>query len=292
MSEVLYPRYRAYIENRVELNDAIMALLAGSRLAGHTLSLTVGSEATLSELFPAVQHIRRFNLRSDVARELLNNADHYFASLALPYTLAVHEDFVMSTLDWLAQEGVQVTENGKPLRSWGRIRAWNMHEILFESLGEFPPEEWLQSFHVLRETRNCIIHAGGVIDDKLRGAIKEMGSNARSGWKSISLGTPEDIEKEAKVLLTAEHIFLVLAVTKHLGREINRHLQIRLGKPAWARIVVKDFQASTSKVPHSSSWRRALIGYARHRYGGIGLSAAQLEAAARAAGLWKGNADQ
>ena len=72
--EILFPEYRAYVASRIEVNNAMMALLAGSRLAAHTLTLTVGSTATLSQLFPAVEHVGRFDLRSDSARQLLNDA--------------------------------------------------------------------------------------------------------------------------------------------------------------------------------------------------------------------------
>lgn len=41
------------------------ALLAGSRWTAHTLSLTSGSTSPLWQLFPAVEHIQRFNMRPD-----------------------------------------------------------------------------------------------------------------------------------------------------------------------------------------------------------------------------------
>ncbi|MGV1009493.1 MAG: hypothetical protein ACOYBY_12895 [Dermatophilaceae bacterium] len=97
------------------------ALLVGSRLAAHTLSLTAGSTATLGQLFPAVDHIERFDMRSDVARDFLNNADHHIASVAVPYALATHEDFVKEMLALLKAEGRTLITHGK------RVKAWNMH---------------------------------------------------------------------------------------------------------------------------------------------------------------------
>lgn len=105
MPEILFRDYREYAASRVEVNNAMMALLAGSRLAAHTLSLTAGSNATLGQLFPAVEHIDRLNLRSDSARQLLQDADHHIASVAIPYALATHEDFVTDMLALVEGEG-------------------------------------------------------------------------------------------------------------------------------------------------------------------------------------------
>ena len=142
---------RDYYASRVEVNDAMAALLVGSRLAAHTLSLTAGSTATLGQLFPAVEHVARFNMRSDIARQYLNNADHHIASVAVPYALATHEDFVMAMLDFLKQEGRTLIRHGKP------IRAWNMHTVLFETCGATELEDWMQSFHVLRPRGNLVL---------------------------------------------------------------------------------------------------------------------------------------
>jgi hypothetical protein len=279
--DIPYPAYRNYVASRVEVNDAMTALLAGSRLAAHTLQLTAGSTATLAQLFPAVEHIGRFDLRSDVARGLLQNADYHIASVAIPYALATHEDFVMATLDFLRSEGRTLATHGK------RIRAWNMHAVLFETCGDTEPEEWIQSFHVLREMRNCITHAGGAVSQELRDAIANMGADARSGWERINLSKPpEDVEENGRLALTAEHVFSAFAVTKRLGREINALLGKELDGLTWGRLIVEDYAAESTKPRNSSQWRRSLVGYARKFYEGVPATEADLEAAARQVGVW------
>lgn len=282
MPDILFPAYRAYYANRVEVNDAMAALLVGSRLAAHTLSLTTGTSATLGQLFPAVEHIERFNMRSDVARDFLNNADHHIASVAVPYALATHEDFVMEMLDFLKAEGRTLATHGKP------VRAWNMHSVLFETCAECEPAEWIQSFHVLREMRNCITHVGGVASQKLRDAVADMGPDARSGWERLNPGARlEDIETDdGRLALTAEHVFTAFAVTKRLGREINALLGRELDGRTWARIAIRDYNSVTSKVKNSSSWRRSLVGYVRQYYAASNVSEADLETAARQIGVW------
>lgn len=282
MVEVLFPAYRAYDASRVEVNDAMAALLVGSRLAAHTLSLTAGSMATLGVLFPAVEHIERFNMRSDVARSLLDNADHHIASVAVPYALATHEDFIMEMLSFLEREGHTLQSDGRP------IKAWNMHSALFGTCGESEPAEWVQSFHVLREMRNCITHAGGLVSQRLRDAMADMGADARSGWARLNSGqNPEDMEDAGgRLALTAEHVFTAFAVTKRLGRDVNTILARELDALTWARVAVEDYNSVTSKLKNSSSWRRSLIGYVRQYYSALAISDTDLEAAARQLGAW------
>jgi hypothetical protein len=279
--EVLYPGYRAYVENRIKVNDAMTALLAGSRLAAHTLQLTAGSSMTLGQVFPAVEHIGRFNLRSDEARNFLLDADYHLASVAVPYALATHEDFVMSTLNLLTAHGRTLVTHGK------QVRAWNMHAVLFETVSVPEPDEWMQTFQVLRELRNCITHVGGSVSTRLRDAIVAMDSAARAGWERINLGLPpESIDQDGHLALTAEHIFSAFAVTKRLGREINTAIASELSKAEWATIAVDDFADQTTKPRNSSSWRRALLGFTRQHYPGLGILESELELAARARGLW------
>lgn len=281
MAEIQFASYRRYSSSRVEVNDAMMALLAGSRLAAHTLQLTAGSKATLAQLFPAVEHIGRFDLRSDNARKLLQDADYHVASVSIPYALAAHEDFVMGVLRLLESEGRTLLTQGK------QIRPWNMHTILFSSCNEAEPERWIHSFHVLREVRNCIIHDGGAVSERLLEAIANMGSDARSGWEQVNLGRPpEDLDSDGRLALTAEHIFTAFAVAKGLGREINAALAKALDGSSWARLAVQDFVATTTKPKNSTSWRRSLLGHSRHYYADAPFTEGDLEIAARQAGAW------
>ena len=282
VAEILFRTYRDYVDNRIEVNNAMMALLAGSRLAAHTLSLTVGSTTTLAQLFPAVEHIERFNLRSDSARQLLADADQHMASVAIPYALATHEEFVMDMLKLLSAEGRTLITHGK------QVKAWHMHSVLFETCRYAEPVEWMQTFHVLREVRNSIIHAGGAVDTRLTDAIDAMGPAARSGWSKLNLSTqPESlIGDNGRLALTAGNVFTAFALTKRIGREINAALGQELDESTWARVAVADFHDSTSKTRNSSGWRRSAVGFVRQYYGLAGIAEGDVEKAARDLGLW------
>ena len=220
-------------------------------------------------------------MRSDVARDDLNNAGHHIASVAVPYALLTHEDFLMGMLDFLTIEGRTLVRNGN------RVRAWNMHTVLFDTCSETEPQEWMQSFHVLREMRNCITHEGGGVSQPLLDAIANMGPAARVGWQRLNDNLPpEQIEQDGRLVLTAEHVFTAFAVTKRLGRAINAVLGREFDTLTWAREAVRDFASVTSKVKNPSGWRRSLIGYARQNYSAAAIPEAHLETVARDLGAW------
>lgn len=259
-----------------------MALLSGSRLAAHTLQLTVGSAATLGQLFPAVQHIGRFNLRSDEARALLQNADAHVASVAIPYALATHEAFVVEMTDLIKNTGTTLITGGKA------IKAWNMHTVFFGSCGWPEPLDVMEVFHVLREARNCVIHDRGRISPNLKLAVSAMGGVARIEWERLNQGEPPEAldQGDGRLALNAAHIFSSFAIAKKLGREINAALASHLSPANWAEMAVNDFAASTTRTRNSSQWRRAVLGHVREYYAQSGANEPDVEAAARALGYW------
>jgi hypothetical protein len=277
-SEVKFPEYRGYDELRNTANTAMMALLAGSRLASHTLALTVGSERTIAEIFPAVEHIRHFNLRTDVARQYLGTADSHLASMAITYALAIHEDFVLSVIGFANNHGVAVS----PLRP----KAWNMHTVLFGALAYQASGEWSECFHLLRHMRNCVVHAGGRAQPELVAHVSSMSGAAIQRWQDLNDQLPTDVVQNGAIVLIARHILSALAVIKKLGREINAGLASAISTSEWAKICVEDYMLVTSKLRNSASWRRSLIGYANFFYNPLQLSDSDLETAARQMGVW------
>lgn len=281
MSEVRYPDYRQYDAMRNTVNTSIMALLAGSRLANNTLALTDGSSRTLGEIFPAVEHIKRFNLRTDVAREFLSSADTHLATMAITYVLAVHEDFVMSTITLVRSQGITVSAPNRR-----GIKAWNMHSTLFAALNYQPTTQWVEAFHTLRLMRNSVIHAGARAQPDLISHLAQVSTSGTQLWHRLNHQAPSAIVQNGVVTLVAQHIFCALAVIKELGREINAALQAAISTRNWAEICVHDYQNATTKMKNSRSWRRSLLGYANFFYGPVALTNAELENAARNAGFW------
>lgn len=280
MPEIHFPTYRDYVRNRIDVNNSMMALLAGSRMAAHLLEDKKGSTETLSELFADVGHIQSFNLVTDSARDLLINADQHIASVSLPYALATHEAFVRQMIKLIRDNGTTIIDDGE------RIRAFNMHAVFFASCNHSEPTTWMQIFHVLREARNCIIHLNGGVSPELKTAIVQMGPDARAEWQRMNQQSlPKDLMgKDKRLTLTAEHIFTSFATTKALGREMNTMLGQHLSGDAWARIAVEDYASQTKKPRNSSQWSRGVAGYARQMYSGAPCGKREIEQAARRGG--------
>ncbi len=140
--------YRRHDQARVAANNSIMALLAGAHLASHSLQLTEGSDLLLPQIYPQVPHIKRFNLLSSHARTLLRDAEEHLGAMAVPYVLAIHQDFVEGSLRLLGHAD--------------RVSASNMHRELAsvaQVTGGFGPP--LSSYHAARILRNAVIHSGG-----------------------------------------------------------------------------------------------------------------------------------
>lgn len=284
-----FPAFRRYEAIRQDANNAMMALLAGSKLAAHTLQLTAGSSRLLPEIFPGVEHVTYFNLRTDAATQLLLDTGHHLGAVAVPYALAVHEDFVMTVLDLLSGFGYTRRAPGDSADTTkNRVAAWNMHEAVWMTLGQPPPPRGsvlaLEHFHFLREMRNAQIHAGGGISTRLSQEVSDMTSPAASAWEVLSRRPPTDVIATDPLRFTTFDIFGVFATTKALGRTVNSLLRDIMTARQWAEVCLVDYSAMTSKPRGSDRWIRGLIGHAAMNYGAGPVTEQDVVDAAVAAG--------
>ena len=284
MQETQFPLYREYRESIRQANDAVAALLVGSRLSAHTLQLNTGSRHPLSELFPQVEHIRRLNLQTGKAQAILRNADHHLASITIPYVLAIHEDFIKSVFN-----GLSIYTSSKTLQK--TPRAFEIHEEFFSLTQYSPPHTWLLSFHTLRTIRNTIIHGGNIIDKGVIDAVNAMDDAATTGWHHITGEPPHMLLRSNEIQLKAEHIFVTFAVIKQLGREINQAYTSFLDRSKIALECVNDFNninrsSKSPKSNNSSAWRRSLLVHAKFNYRHQGFTETELLNAAQELGFW------
>ncbi|CKI34089.1 hypothetical protein LTT02_25520 [Mycolicibacterium smegmatis] len=279
MNEVKYPEYRQYQEISIDVNNAVMSLLAGSRIANHAIVNNGTQNQQLADIFPTVEHIDRFNLRVGPATKYLSAADDHLASMEITYALAVHEDFVTSAIEFARSAGVNVSSS-RP------ITAKSMHRVLFNALGYTARPESTECFQLLRCMRNAVVHAGRRVQQELTNQISNMSPAAVQEWQRLNGQPPSDVVQQAELVLVASHIFSAFAVIKQLGRDISAALAATIPVRVWAEVCVQDFQESTKNNRNSSGWRRALIGYARSRYGPVNIPESDLESAARTLGLW------
>lgn len=287
---VHFPIYRQYTKARQNANNAMVSFLAGSALASHTLQLTAGSSRLLPEIFPAVPHIARFNLRPDAAAEVLGAAGPHLATVTIPYALAIHEDFVMQCIRWLRDSFRFPSPEAVPsIKSWNDIDTSNMHEALAAMTGHALDKQGsadLELFHLYRLMRNCHIHSGGSVTNALRRQVLRLSDGARDRWRKLTRREVEALVSSDRADYSLLDVFSIFAVTKGLGRGVNALLQAGLTQARWAEVCVDDYRQESSRTRNSEAWGRGLIGHARDRYGAVGLSRPQLFLAAYDKGAW------
>ena len=279
MSIVHFPEYRAYEHDRINASDAIMALLAGSRLAENMLRLTTGSTRLLPEIFPAVPHIKRMNLSTASAQSLLAEAEKHLSAMAVPYALAIHEDFVQTCFGLLIRSGqmTQAEADG--------AKAYSMHGIFERKVGHRLPQESMEQFHLIRKMRNAVIHAGGMPQPGLIASATSLSPNALSQWTKLTGGHPQvRISAGVPVSFSQGELILALAVTKRISQEMNYLLRDKLVRATWADVALEDFDIEHAALKHVSQKKRKLPGFLNMNYRSLNLSQAELNSAIQRAG--------
>ncbi len=256
----------------------MMGLLAGSKLASQTLKLTAGSQLLLSDIFPSVPHIRRFNLTTEKAQGVLDNAEDLLGILAVPQVMALQEDVMTGMLDLLEQNiaGLGNISTG--------ARTVNIHEKFQDATRtSFTPES-LELFHLVRKARNTHIHNGGRASQTLVDAISATNIVTLRTWENITK-TPFPVYQVGDpVHLGLSELIGILALTKRLAEEANEILQRVLPASVWADLAVEHW-LKTRKPGNSEQQFKQLLGLAKMNYMAVSLSEADLRAAQSRVGV-------
>jgi hypothetical protein len=276
---VHYKQWRDHEWHRIQTNDTVMGLLAGSKLAAQTLSLTAGSKLVLSQIFPQVEHIRRFNLPVDRARAVLEDAEQSLGILAVPQIFALHEDLLKGMGRLLEGEGLLTADRVQGMKTV------NIHERLASAV---PPhqftQEVLELFHLVRETRNTHIHNGGRADNRLIASLGGVSARAFMLWEETTGEAFPRYSVGDSVGMGLSELIGILAITQRLAEEANVMLQAALPRSRWADMLVKDW-APTKKPGNPKQWIRALLGLARTNYGPVQLTDVDIKAALAREGM-------
>lgn len=240
MKEVRFAEYRRYEARRVEASNAMMALLAGAGMASHLLQLTQGSRHLLPEVFPQVPHIGRFNLRTEVARQILNAADTHFGAMSIPYALALHDDFLRECIALLAAAGKCTA---REVTAAGSLAA--KHPLIERCTGGAFNADSLGQLTTIRLMRNCMIHTGGRADRTLLNDLVSWTPSIEAGWVKLTGDNPRELALGDELAFGHGEMILTLAVTKVLAREANQLLQPSLPRAQWADMLI----AALGRVP-------------------------------------------
>ncbi|MFA9432830.1 hypothetical protein [Egicoccus sp. AB-alg2] len=272
MTVVWYEEFRRHDERRIAANDSMMALLAGSKLAAHTLQLNQGSNHRLSELFPSVPHIRRLDITTESAQEILEDAEGQLGAMAVPYVLALHEDLVVGMGSLLLGEGLISKQRLAGLKSA------NMHACLEEASKQHFSVVLLDLFHLVRLSRNAHIHSGGRAESPLVNRITKVAESSFSSWEAFTGDTFPRYSIGDKVRLGLPELIGCLAVTKRLAEEANQFLQSAISRATWADMVVAEWRREPSPGNPAQTLRK-VRGLARHRFAALSLSEDELKQA-------------
>jgi hypothetical protein len=263
---VRFLEYRQYEQTRVEVNNAMMALLAGAEIASHFLQLTDGSERLLPEIFPNVPHVGRFNLTSASARDMLSAADSHLAAMSVPYVLAIHEDYLKNCILLLERAGVSVKGTAK------RAKLFNAHDLIESDTGQKFNQLSLHQINTIRLMRNCLVHAGSRVSPELVKQLVTMSPAVEAAWLRVAGRSPSRLKLGDIVDFGFGEVLVALAATKELAREANVIMQLKLPSAIWADLLIEDMAATAPKNLNGSEAVRKLLGKARFEYAAISLS--------------------
>ncbi|TQM25640.1 hypothetical protein [Nocardia bhagyanarayanae] len=266
-----FREYREYEARKIDANNAMMALLAGAQLAAHLLKLTEGSDHLLPQVFPGVEHIKRFNLRTAQATEILFAADPHLGMMGVPYVLALHEDYLRTCVRLLAGEGLCRAKDA-------RANLVELHGIMENITGYKYSADLIAYIDTLRLMRNCVIHNGGLLSQPLYDQLKSWTPAQELGWEAVAVRNPRHLRLGERLLLGHGEMLAALAFTKRLDRETNLGLQVALPRSCWAKLVVDEVASQhPSLVKDRNQALRKARGVARHHYGVLKLTDAELQ---------------
>jgi hypothetical protein len=176
---ILFPAYRTYQEARIAANDAMMALLIGSRLGAHTLELNAGSPHLIPEIFPGVNGAKRLNRTVADAQSLMRSSEKYLAYMAIPFVLSVHATLLVAAVRMIREDGKDQSSDDPT-----KISLDELHERIEGLWPSSLPAGDLRLFHFSRYLRNRIIHFGGAAGSNLRTDIITLPlCLAHYGWR-------------------------------------------------------------------------------------------------------------
>ena len=272
MPEVKFAAYRQYLEQRQLVNSAVMALLAGSQLAMHTLQLTQGSERTMSEIFPRVPHIERFNLKTETATTLLDDAEAHLSAMAIPYIIAIQESLFETFESMLVASGATVPRKKGSITSpvWIVKRYW-------ESIGQtLDKPSWL-IFEMLIELRHDITHRAGDVGTKLMDKVKALTPEAISLWERMAGKPFPTFVLDDKHVLDHADMVVCLAVVKFLAKEGNEIMQDCYQRSRWLADFVQDVATVQGLSGNLLQKTRGSRSFARLNYAPLAFTTKEIE---------------
>jgi hypothetical protein len=203
----------------------------------------------------------------------MGDAEAEMSTMGMTYAVALHEDFVKTCLAMLIPIG---RFSKSKLRNTTTV---NAHENLAVASGHTFDGDALALFHLTRITRNCHIHAGGLVDKRLVDHYESLSVEQINLWESLTGEHVEIPSVGSPARVGAGGLVATFAIGKRLSYDVNLALQKSIPRTSWADMAANEYFALGTKKPNDPTALRALRGYLRGGFAALDLTDEDLRAA-------------
>ena len=158
----------------------------------------------------------------------------------------------------------------------------NVHEVFTGGSGAAFTAGLVELLQFANRARNCHIHNAGLANKPLVQARIDLDPAHALHWQRVTGKVIPAYKLGDHVPLGVAELVGALHLIKAIGEEANRAFQDACPRGRWADILVEDWQLTSKPGNDNQRWRR-LIGMARHEYGPLELTEAEVGAAFRRA---------
>jgi hypothetical protein len=269
---VRHPAFRAFDRWRIEMNDAGIALLVCARIGRAELETAskTSRQTYLPDLFPAIPEIKRLHRKPGDAARLAADAEATYALMAIPFIVAVVNDYLVTIGEMLNQSG-----KWKGKRVPTELFLGPLRKSLRKS-GLHAPVPYNRLMDFVQTTRNTITHGAGIATPALERAWKDQSVHAKKTWTNLA-GRQPPLIAGSRMAFGSPEVNAAWAITHRLAVGLNDELVATLPRSMWAQIAVVDYRTlHPDSYKHRDRRLASVAGFARTHYGPLQLSADEL----------------
>lgn len=269
--EIWFPAYRRHEAARIRASDAVMALLAATRIAVHKLA-DVGDQSEMLPIAMAeIPDLERMNRNISDSRRVIDEAERQLVIMTIPYVLSVHHAFVADCIEML-EPGRKATGEHLELAA--------VHADFEALAGTKLPADLIGLFDLLRHLRNRIVHYAAIQGSHLREKWNALPAVAREGWENVAGRSLAISDSSSELDLQMGEMIAGLMIVTRLAREVSGAMVPALSRDEWADSVIADYRDERpGRFAQKATRSRRCRGFAATFYGPLELNETEIEAA-------------
>ena len=278
--------WQALLSARNEAHTTTNGLIAATYIADRAM-VDADQDRYVPDVFAGDAAVfQHFNRPIREARALLDQARHGVGAIALPYAIALYNDYLVDAVALALLAGVSPPDEG-------RIPGLaSLHRFLEKQCGiSLATKPQMYMFEVVRHMRNSVVHGSRVVDDELaaaRRALRDEAPNAERDWTNVTKHRLPMFRAGDEIKLSPLDARGSIYAAANLARELNVEVFRWLPAEITADLVVAHYRhvRLSKEWGHTRRERELPKFHARH-YAQVPLSPHQLKAAAgRSQGGW------